>query len=125
MKLTLRQQWRPRPLISFLGVLDIKIGVIIALLFALLNKVAGVYGLLAMLTGAGASAAQVSLYVYSTAALGIDRRKGCFYGPPAYSPTLASLLYYARLLLFESALPAARRRDYADPYGRLIDVYYR
>lgn len=34
MKLTLRQQWRLRPLSSFLGFLDLKTGVIVALLFA-------------------------------------------------------------------------------------------
>ncbi|KDQ61335.1 hypothetical protein JAAARDRAFT_88945, partial [Jaapia argillacea MUCL 33604] len=61
----LRPEWRLRPLSSFLGVLDIKTGVIIALLFALLNKVAGVYGLIALLTGAGGSAAQLTLYIYS------------------------------------------------------------
>ncbi|KAI0820298.1 DUF1753-domain-containing protein [Trametes gibbosa] len=69
MKLTLRPEWRLRPLSSFLGFLDIKTGVTIALLFALLNKVAGVYGLVAVLTGAGGSAAQLSLYLYSVLGL--------------------------------------------------------
>ena len=88
MKLTLRPEWRLRPLSSFLGFVDLKTGVIIAVLFAvrctvssviiyrfnnkhiqLLNKVAGVYGLVAVLTGAGGSAAQLSLYIYSTLAL--------------------------------------------------------
>ncbi|CAL1715245.1 unnamed protein product [Somion occarium] len=62
-------EWRLRPLSSFLGFLDIKLGVTIALLFALLNKVAGVYGLIAVLTGAGGSAAQLSLYIYSVIGL--------------------------------------------------------
>lgn len=35
----------------------------------MLNKVAGVYGLIAMLTGSGGSFAQLSLYVYSVVAL--------------------------------------------------------
>jgi inositol phosphorylceramide synthase regulatory subunit len=35
----------------------------------LLNKVAGVYGLIAVLTGAGGSFAQLSLYIYSVIAL--------------------------------------------------------
>lgn len=35
----------------------------------MLNKVAGVYGLIAVLTGAGGSFAQLSLYIYSVAAL--------------------------------------------------------
>ncbi|KAG9223812.1 hypothetical protein CCMSSC00406_0004847 [Pleurotus cornucopiae] len=70
MKLTLRPEWRLWPLSSFLGVLDIKTGVTIALLFALFNKVTGVYGLIAVVTGAGGSFAQLSLYIYSAIALG-------------------------------------------------------
>ena len=35
----------------------------------LFNKVAGAYGLIAVFTGAGGSAAQLSLYIYSTIAL--------------------------------------------------------
>ena len=35
----------------------------------LLNKVAGVYGLIAMLTGAGGSATQLSQYIYSVLGL--------------------------------------------------------
>ncbi|KZT25255.1 DUF1753-domain-containing protein [Neolentinus lepideus HHB14362 ss-1] len=69
MKLMLRPEWRLRPLSSFLGFFDIKTGVVIALLFALLNKVAGIYGLLAFLMGAGGSLAQLSLYVYSVIGL--------------------------------------------------------
>jgi hypothetical protein len=85
MKLMLRPEWKPRPVSSFLGYLDLKIGVTVAALFAvslfvylivigvltysgfkqLLNKVAGVYGLIAALTGAGGSFAQLTLYVYS------------------------------------------------------------
>ncbi|KAF9480509.1 DUF1753-domain-containing protein [Pholiota conissans] len=65
----LRPEWRLWPLSSFFGLLDLKTGVTIALLFALLNKVAGVYGLIAVLTGAGGSFAQLSLYIYSVLAL--------------------------------------------------------
>ncbi|KAF9462915.1 Inositolphosphorylceramide synthase subunit Kei1-domain-containing protein [Collybia nuda] len=69
MKLMLRPEWRLWPLSSFLGLLDLKTGVTIALLFVLLNKVAGIYGLIAMLTGSGGSFAQLSLYIYSVIAL--------------------------------------------------------
>lgn len=69
MKLTLRPEWRLRPLSSFLGILDLKTGVTLALLFAVLNKLTGVYGLIAVLTGAGGSAAQLSLYIYSVIGL--------------------------------------------------------
>lgn len=67
MKLTLRHEWRPRPFRSFLSVLDLKIGVQLALYFAILNKVAGVYGLIALFTGG--SLAQLSLYIYSVCGL--------------------------------------------------------
>ena len=63
MRLTLRQEWKPRPLMSFLGFIDLKTGVSIALLFAMINKVAGVYGLIAVFTGG--TLPQVSMYVYS------------------------------------------------------------
>ncbi|KAF5377792.1 hypothetical protein D9757_008098 [Collybiopsis confluens] len=69
MKLTLKPQWRLWPLSSFLGVLDLKTGVTIALLFAVFNKVAGVYGLIALATGANGSFSQFSLYLYSLLAL--------------------------------------------------------
>jgi len=68
-KLMLRAEWRLWPLSSFLGLLDLKTGVTVALLFALLNKVAGVYGLIAVLSGAGGSFAQLSMYIYSVIAL--------------------------------------------------------
>ncbi|KAJ6456154.1 Inositolphosphorylceramide synthase subunit Kei1-domain-containing protein [Mycena sanguinolenta] len=67
----LRPQFKFRlwPLSSFGGLLDLKTGVEIVLLFAVLNKVAGVYGLIAVLTGAGGSFAQLSMYIYSVLGL--------------------------------------------------------
>jgi hypothetical protein len=58
-----------RPLRSFAGFLDLKTGALLALFFALLNKVSGAFGLIAALTGAGGSLPQLSLYVYSTIGL--------------------------------------------------------
>jgi len=65
MKLMLRPEWRLWPISTFICLLDLKTGVTIALLFALFNKVAGVYGLISVLAGAGGSFAQLSLYLYS------------------------------------------------------------
>ncbi|KAF7971313.1 hypothetical protein HWV62_21486 [Athelia sp. TMB] len=65
----LKPEWRIWPLSSFLGRLDLKTGVTVSLMFALLNKVAGVYGLIAVVMGAGGSFAQLSLYLYSVVAL--------------------------------------------------------
>jgi len=53
---------------SFLGILDLKLGVTVISFFAVLNKLAGVYGVLALFTGAG-TFAQISLYVYSIGTL--------------------------------------------------------
>lgn len=69
MKLMLRPEWRLWPISTFLGVTDLKTGVTVALLFALLNKVAGVYGLIAVMTGADSNFAQLSLYIYSVLGL--------------------------------------------------------
>ncbi|EJU03664.1 DUF1753-domain-containing protein [Dacryopinax primogenitus] len=51
------------PLTSFVGLMDLKTGATVILLFALLNKVAGVYGLITIVTGG--SIAQLSMYFYS------------------------------------------------------------
>ncbi|KAL1745209.1 Inositolphosphorylceramide synthase subunit Kei1-domain-containing protein [Schizophyllum fasciatum] len=103
MKLTLRPEWRLYPLASFLGVLDLKTGVVVALLFALLNKVAGVYGLIAALTGAGGSFAQISLYLYSTAAL-----VAIALGLKAVKREDAKqTLYFAHFFFFDHALSTA------------------
>lgn len=55
-----------RQLDSFFGV-DLKLGASVISLLGLLNKIAGVYGILALFTGG--SIAQVSLYIYSIATL--------------------------------------------------------
>ncbi|KAL0573433.1 hypothetical protein V5O48_008527 [Marasmius crinis-equi] len=69
MRLMLRPEWRLWPLSSCLGLLDLKTAVTVALYFAIFNKVAGVYGLIAVVTGAGGSFSQLSLYIYSALAL--------------------------------------------------------
>ncbi|KAF9508165.1 hypothetical protein BS47DRAFT_249665 [Hydnum rufescens UP504] len=63
----LRQRWRLHALNSCLGIMDIKTGAIIVVLFALLNKVAGIYGLIAIFNGG--TLAQLSMYIYSVLAL--------------------------------------------------------
>ncbi|CBQ69816.1 conserved hypothetical protein [Sporisorium reilianum SRZ2] len=52
---------------SFLGFMDLKIGASILTLFALFNKTAGVYGILAVFQGG--TFAQVALYLYSIATI--------------------------------------------------------
>jgi hypothetical protein len=50
-------------LTSFLFILDLKVGCTIITLFALFNKIAGIYGIIAIFQGGTFS--QVSLYLYS------------------------------------------------------------
>lgn len=52
---------------SFLGFMDLKIGAQILTLFALFNKTAGVYGIIAVFQGG--TFAQVALYLYSIATI--------------------------------------------------------
>lgn len=52
---------------SFLGFMDIKVGCQIISLFSLFNKIAGVYGIIAVFQGG--TFAQVSLYIYSIATI--------------------------------------------------------
>lgn len=54
---------------SFLGFMDIKVGCQIISLFSLFNKIAGVYGIMAMFQGGTFS--QLSLYIYSIATIPI------------------------------------------------------
>ncbi|WWC94000.1 hypothetical protein V866_000838 [Kwoniella sp. B9012] len=68
MKLTFRWPGGSNPVFSsFLGLLDIKLGAEIVLLFGLVNKVAGLYGLITILVGG--SFVQLLFYAYSTATL--------------------------------------------------------
>ncbi|KAF8739108.1 Inositolphosphorylceramide synthase subunit Kei1, partial [Rhizoctonia solani] len=72
-RLTLKPEWRPLALRSFLGFVDIKTGkssyddFVVRTLQKLINKVAGVYGLVSLFFGG--SAAQISMYVYSSLAI--------------------------------------------------------
>ncbi|BEI89107.1 uncharacterized protein CcaverHIS019_0204690 [Cutaneotrichosporon cavernicola] len=67
MRLSLRRV-QPGPVFSsFFGILDIKLGCEIILLFGLINKVAGVYGLITVFIGG--SFAQIVFYAYSVLSL--------------------------------------------------------
>lgn len=54
-------------LTSFLGVFDLRVGATVITLFALFNKIAGIYGVIAIFQGGTLS--QVTLYVYSLVTL--------------------------------------------------------
>jgi hypothetical protein len=66
-----------------------------------------------------------SAILHFGAVFGIDSHKGCYRPPPVYGQILAALLYCARLILFEYALPAAEREQIDNPYKQFIQVHHR
>ena len=65
-----------------------------------------------------------SAVIHFSAVFGIDHHKGCYRLPPIYGQILAALLYCARLLLFEHALPAAERQHLDDPFNSFLKVHH-
>lgn len=64
-----------------------------------------------------------STIIHFSAVFGIDNHKGCYRLPSIYGKILAALLYCARLLLFEHALPAAEREHIDDPCSCFLLEY--
>ena len=65
-----------------------------------------------------------SAIIHFSAVLGIDPHKGCYRLPPVYGQILAALLYCARLVLFEHALPAASRQYVDSPCEQFLEVHH-
>lgn len=65
-----------------------------------------------------------SVIIHFCAVLGINGKKGCYRQPSDYGQILAALLYCARLLLFEYALPAAEREHIANPYKTFLQMHH-
>jgi len=66
-----------------------------------------------------------SAIIHISAVFGIDNHKGCYRLPPIHGQILAALLYCARLLLFEHALPAAERQHLEDPFKCFLEIHHR
>ncbi|KAJ0118943.1 ras small monomeric gtpase rab6 [Diaporthe amygdali] len=60
--------WLPKPK-TFLGLMSLQTGTEMISIALLINKVTGLYGLLAILTGFSLDAVQLSMYIYSVAVL--------------------------------------------------------
>ncbi|KAK7715081.1 hypothetical protein SLS64_003778 [Diaporthe eres] len=60
--------WLPKPK-TFLGLMSLQTGTEMISIALLINKVTGLYGLLAILTGFSLDAVQLSMYLYSVAVL--------------------------------------------------------
>ncbi|WFD46804.1 hypothetical protein GLX27_001446 [Malassezia furfur] len=83
---------------SFLGFMDIKVGSQIFTLFSLFNKIAGIYGIIAIFQGG--TIAQLSLYIYSIATIPIF-----IWGLKAISDEQAgSVLRYAHIFILDQMI---------------------
>ncbi|KAK4971943.1 hypothetical protein LTR66_011352 [Elasticomyces elasticus] len=66
-----------------------------------------------------------SAIVRFCAELRIDGKKGCYRPPSDYGQILATLLYCARLLMFEHALPADKREHIVNPCKTFLHIHHR
>ncbi|KAJ5106785.1 hypothetical protein N7456_003460 [Penicillium angulare] len=92
----------PRP-DTFLYVMSLETGASLITLSLLLNKISGLYGLLALLTGYHLSPVQLSMYLYSLVALGL----AAFLFPHIRKQSPLECLALAWLYLIDSLINAA------------------
>jgi len=95
----MRCLWIPRPT-HFLGLFDLQNGAELVLLSLLLNKLSGVFGVLAIFTGAEISALQFSMYTYSLFLFGILLALA----PHIHKRSSLSVLSFAYLYLLDSLI---------------------
>ncbi|WFD29004.1 hypothetical protein MSPP1_000008 [Malassezia sp. CBS 17886] len=87
-----------RYITSFAGFMDIKVGCQIVTLFSLLNKIAGIFGIIAIFQGG--TIAQLSLYIYSIASIPVF-----IWGLKAISEEQsAPVLRYAHIFILDHML---------------------
>lgn len=96
----------PRPT-SFLYVLSLQTGASLITLSLLLNKVSGLYGILAILTGYHLSPFQLSMYIYSLLALILTAFLGPYIRTQAPLQCLALAWFYVIDSLINAAYTAA------------------
>ncbi|KAJ5893703.1 hypothetical protein N7495_005394 [Penicillium taxi] len=92
----------PRPE-TFLYIMSLETGASLITLSLLLNKISGLYGLLALLTGYHLSPVQLSMYIYSIFALGL----AVYLFPHIRKQSPLECLGLAWLYLFDSLINAA------------------
>jgi superfamily II DNA helicase RecQ len=68
------------------------------------------------------TASAKSAVVHFSAVLGIDGKRGCYRQPSDYGQILAALLYCARQLLFEHALPVETRKGIENPLNAFLAI---
>ncbi|PLB38845.1 inositol phosphorylceramide synthase regulatory subunit KEI1 [Aspergillus candidus] len=109
----------PRPT-TFLYVMSLRTGASLITLSLLLNKISGLYGLLALLTGYHLSPVQLSMYLYSLVALGL----AALLFPHIRKQTPLQCLALAWLYVFDSVINAAYTAAFGVTWFLVISQHY-
>ncbi|KAE8144442.1 Inositolphosphorylceramide synthase subunit Kei1-domain-containing protein [Aspergillus avenaceus] len=109
----------PRPE-TFLYVMSLRTGASLITLSLLLNKISGLYGLLALLTGYHLSPVQLSMYLYSLLALGIVT----LLFPHIRKQSPLQCLSLAWLYLFDTIINAAYTAAFGVTWFLVVSQHY-
>lgn len=109
----------PRPE-TFLYVMTLETGASLITMSLLLNKISGLYGLLALLTGYGLSPIQLSMYIYSLLVLGL----AVYLFPHIRQQSPLQCLGLAWLYLIDSVINAAYTAGFAVAWFLAISQNY-
>ncbi|GLB19741.1 hypothetical protein AtubIFM61612_009655 [Aspergillus tubingensis] len=105
---------------TFLYVMSLQTGASLITLSLLLNKISGLYGLLALLTGYHLSPVQLSMYIYSLLALGLT----ALLFPHIRKQTPLQCLALAWLYLFDSLINAAYTAAFGVTWFLVVSQHY-
>ncbi|KAB8233763.1 inositol phosphorylceramide synthase regulatory subunit KEI1 [Aspergillus alliaceus] len=109
----------PRPE-TFLYVMSLRTGASLITLSLLLNKISGLYGLLALLTGYHLSPVQLSMYLYSLLALGLT----ALLFPHIRKQSPLQCLALAWLYLLDSVINAAYTAAFGVTWFLVVSQHY-
>ncbi|KAJ5770473.1 uncharacterized protein N7511_002524 [Penicillium nucicola] len=109
----------PRPE-TFLYVMSLETGASLITLSLLLNKISGLYGLLALLTGYHLSPVQLSMYLYSLVALGL----AALLFPHIRKQSPLQCLFLAYLYVFDSLINAAYTAAFGVTWFLVVSQHY-
>jgi hypothetical protein len=105
---------------SFLCVMSLQTGASLITLSLLLNKISGLYGLLALLTGYHLSPVQLSMYLYSLVALGL----AVFLFPHIRKQSPLPCLTLAWFYLIDSVINAAYTAAFGVTWFLVVSQHY-
>lgn len=109
----------PRPE-TFLYVMSLETGASLITLSLLLNKISGLYGLLALLTGYHLSPVQLSMYLYSLIALGLTT----YLFPHVRKQSPLQCLALAWLYLFDTVINAVYTAAFGVTWFLVVSRHY-